>query len=75
MRDWNSGKIPYYTIPPAEAPANVHVSSTVVSSWGKEFDWNSLDSILDENAENQNTQGLVAMVWIHRYDLTFIGVR
>ena len=43
LQDWNGGKIPFYTIPPELK--NVHVSSSIVSSWGKEFD---IDTLLSQ---------------------------
>jgi nuclear GTP-binding protein len=36
LQDWNGGKIPFYTTPPAPA-AGTHVSAAVVPSWGREF--------------------------------------
>lgn len=45
LQDWNSGKIPYCTVPP-KTP-NVHISSEIVSSWSKEFD---IESILQQEA-------------------------
>eukprot|EP01114_Cavostelium_apophysatum_P014136 TRINITY_DN3586_c0_g1_i1.p1 TRINITY_DN3586_c0_g1~~TRINITY_DN3586_c0_g1_i1.p1 ORF type:complete len:602 (-),score=241.89 TRINITY_DN3586_c0_g1_i1:30-1835(-) len=43
LQDWNAGKIPFFTVPPKLK--NVHISSAIVSSWGKEFD---IDSILQQ---------------------------
>ncbi|KAI9204201.1 P-loop containing nucleoside triphosphate hydrolase protein [Polychytrium aggregatum] len=38
LQDWNSGRIPFYTVPPATGPAvDTHVSSAVVQSWSAEF--------------------------------------
>jgi len=36
LQDWNGGRIPYYTLPPADLP-DVHVGAAIVQSWGKEF--------------------------------------
>ncbi|KAJ3215926.1 Guanine nucleotide-binding protein-like 3 [Dinochytrium kinnereticum] len=33
--DWNAGKIPFYTVPPKEAP--VATSSAILTTWSKEF--------------------------------------
>lgn len=41
LKDWNSGKIPFYTVPAAVTPSLREAA--VVSSWGKEFD---LDSVM-----------------------------
>eukprot|EP01090_Pellita_catalonica_P016986 TRINITY_DN5033_c0_g1_i4.p2 TRINITY_DN5033_c0_g1~~TRINITY_DN5033_c0_g1_i4.p2 ORF type:complete len:544 (-),score=136.48 TRINITY_DN5033_c0_g1_i4:2886-4517(-) len=42
LRDWYSGKIPFYTIPPERK--GVHVGSAVVANWGKAF---NVDDIQD----------------------------
>ena len=45
LRDWQSGKIKFYTMPP-ETPTSSHVvESTIVGQWAKEFD---LDSIMQK---------------------------
>eukprot|EP01102_Stenamoeba_stenopodia_P018133 TRINITY_DN6611_c0_g2_i1.p1 TRINITY_DN6611_c0_g2~~TRINITY_DN6611_c0_g2_i1.p1 ORF type:complete len:510 (-),score=190.29 TRINITY_DN6611_c0_g2_i1:40-1464(-) len=36
LQDWNGGRIPYYTLPPADSQ-EVHVGAAVVQSWGQEF--------------------------------------
>ncbi|KAJ3165740.1 Guanine nucleotide-binding protein-like 3 [Geranomyces variabilis] len=39
LQDWNSGRIPFYTVPPqAGIPVNSHVSSSIVASWAQEFE-------------------------------------
>eukprot|EP01091_Cochliopodium_minus_P014972 TRINITY_DN5208_c0_g2_i1.p1 TRINITY_DN5208_c0_g2~~TRINITY_DN5208_c0_g2_i1.p1 ORF type:complete len:507 (-),score=146.54 TRINITY_DN5208_c0_g2_i1:476-1996(-) len=40
LKDWNSGKIRYYTMPPEEKTE--HISATVVTEWAKEFDFASV---------------------------------
>lgn len=37
LRDWNSGNIPFYTLPP-KGPSKAHLGASVVQEWGKEFD-------------------------------------
>ncbi|KAJ3033340.1 Guanine nucleotide-binding protein-like 3 [Rhizophlyctis rosea] len=38
LRDWNSGRIPFYTVPPASGVAvESHVASEIVQTWAKEF--------------------------------------
>lgn len=37
LQDWNSGKIPFYTLPP-KGPSTAHLSASVVQQWGEEFD-------------------------------------
>lgn len=40
LQDWNGGKIGFYTVPPARD--DIHVGAAIVSSWGSEFDLNSI---------------------------------
>jgi len=35
IQDWNSGKIPYYTIPPE--PETVHLGTSIMSQWSAQF--------------------------------------
>lgn len=42
LQDWNSGKIPFYTLPP-KGPSGAHLSSSVVQQWGEEFDTKNLE--------------------------------
>jgi len=44
LSDWNQGKIPYYTEPPA-VPESSFSESTIVSAWGKEFDISSINEV------------------------------
>merc|ERR1711865_571539 len=36
LEDWNSGKVPFYTLPPAAIKVSA-AQASVVSAWGKEF--------------------------------------
>jgi nuclear GTP-binding protein len=48
LQDWNTGKIPYYTIPPERTEI---VSTEITNEWGKEFDIDALtagDRLLDD---------------------------
>ncbi|KAJ6237874.1 guanine nucleotide-binding protein-like 3 [Anaeramoeba flamelloides] len=68
IRDWNSGKIPYYTSPPVinEEDVGKTIESKIVQEWGKTFEINDLldpeqlPSFIDNNQEylqsQQNTQ-------------------
>jgi hypothetical protein len=38
LQDWNSGVIPYYTLPPAEDANAAYEDAAVVSGWAQEFD-------------------------------------
>lgn len=38
IQDWNQGRIPFYTLPPASGIAvESHISSSLVQEWTKEF--------------------------------------
>lgn len=44
LKDWNHGKIPYYTVPPADAEPEVSKGgATIVSNFGAEFDLSKYD--------------------------------
>jgi len=49
LKDWNSGKICYYTQPPQRK--NVHLESKIVTEMSEEFDWSSLDQINQQSLE------------------------
>ncbi|XP_004363980.2 Gnl3l protein [Capsaspora owczarzaki ATCC 30864] len=60
LQDWNSGRIPYYTLPPAE-DASIHLKTEIVSTWGKEFDMQSLEkdqSTILAGLRTEREQGL-----------------
>ncbi|KAJ7328619.1 Guanine nucleotide-binding protein-like 3 [Desmophyllum pertusum] len=42
LKDWNSGKIVFYTHPPEQHTLPTHLSADIVSEWSKEFDVGSL---------------------------------
>lgn len=48
LNDWNSGKISYYTVPPETHKMATHVSASLVSEWGTEFD---IDSVIKAEEE------------------------
>jgi nuclear GTP-binding protein len=47
LQDWNTGRIPYYTLPPKEPTkdGNVHLGAQVVQQWSEEF---NLDQVSDQ---------------------------
>lgn len=49
LTDWVQGKIPYCTKPPAVAES-IHEETSVVATWGKEFDLSAVDqvAVIDE---------------------------
>lgn len=42
LQDWNSGNIPFYTLPP-KGPSRAQLGATVVREWGEEFDMKSVE--------------------------------
>ncbi|KAJ9059655.1 nuclear GTP-binding protein nug1 [Entomophthora muscae] len=42
LRDWNSGSIPYYTLPPKD-PVAPSQNTQIISTWGQEFDLKEYD--------------------------------
>ena len=51
LRDWNKGKIPYYSVPPpskSDAASGQDGSVTRVSEFGKEFDLNDIMAAHDK---------------------------
>lgn len=47
LRDWQTGRIKFYTVPP-ERQSNAVVATEIVTQWAKEFD---LDSLLQKEQE------------------------
>ena len=43
LQDWNGGKIPFYTLPPAKKPTH-DLGSSIVSSWGQEINIDALQA-------------------------------
>lgn len=43
LKDWNSGKIPYYTLPPETE--GIHIEAKIVQNWSNEIDINSIMEI------------------------------
>ena len=54
LKDWNHGKIPYYTVPPKDAEPEVRKGGAViVANFGAEFDLSKFDSqVLDSLKES-----------------------
>ena len=64
LRDWNSGKIPYYTIPPSIKEENkniIHNDAKIVSSFGEEFDISKVDEEVMNSLENKDQMDFVQM--------------
>jgi nuclear GTP-binding protein len=46
LTDWNAGRIPFFTTPPASGPAvDTHVSASLVEGWSKEFEMGELIAV------------------------------
>lgn len=50
LQDWNSGKIPYYTLPPTAEENKAHLGAAVVPTWGAEF---KVDEVEDDSILTQ----------------------
>jgi len=61
LQDWNSGKIPFYTIPPKKK--DVHISAEIVSDWSKAFDIGSIGQAEDAMLNNlsRNSENMMEM--------------
>ncbi|KAF2905753.1 hypothetical protein ILUMI_00430 [Ignelater luminosus] len=63
LEDWNHGKIKYYTVPPEEDDANIHISSAIVSEIAKEFDLDKFETmeteVLDKISPGTDGNGIV----------------
>ncbi len=64
LRDWNSGKIPYYTKPPSIKEENksiVHNDAKIVSGFDEEFDVNKFDDEILKSLDNNDEMDFVQM--------------
>ncbi|GKY94099.1 hypothetical protein MPSEU_000376300 [Mayamaea pseudoterrestris] len=61
LRDWNSGKIPYYTVPPHTAQPEVVNDAKIVSSFGKEFDLTKFDDAVLNNLKDTDEMDFVKL--------------
>ncbi|KAI9268164.1 hypothetical protein BDA99DRAFT_357666 [Phascolomyces articulosus] len=68
LQDWNGGKIPFYTLPPANKPTH-DLGSSIVSSWGQEINIDALQaadqsvlSVLPSMTEFGGSNAAVIMV-------------
>jgi nuclear GTP-binding protein len=64
IRDWNSGKIPYFTRPPSMKEENSNIvrnDAKIVSGFGEEFDVNKFDEEIMNELENNDEMDFVQM--------------
>ncbi|KAJ3343391.1 hypothetical protein HDU93_008756 [Gonapodya sp. JEL0774] len=56
LRDWNGGRIPYYTVPPSEnaTDTSLHADASIVEKWSKEFE---LPEIVEVEKEGLTAKG------------------
>ena len=62
LKDWNHGKIPYYTVPPADAEPDVSKGGAViVKNFGKEFDLSKFDDEVLQSLKESDEMDFVAI--------------
>jgi nuclear GTP-binding protein len=62
LKDWNNGKIPYYTVPPADAEPEVSKGGAViVSNFGAEFDLSKYDDQVLSSLKESDEMDFVQM--------------
>ena len=66
LKDWNTGKIPFYTRPPTEeeyraTKSTVENDAQIVSSFSKAFDVNTMDNEVLGSLENKDEMDFVQM--------------
>jgi len=63
LKDWNQGKIPYYTVPPKDAEPDVSKGGAViVSSFGAEFDLSAFDDKVLSSLKESDEMDFVELV-------------
>jgi nuclear GTP-binding protein len=60
LNDWNSGKIPFYTVPPSAQKS--HIAASVVSNWSDAFDLQSDDQVVLSGLPAAFDQDAIIMV-------------
>jgi nuclear GTP-binding protein len=62
LKDWNHGKIPYYTVPPKDAEPKVQKGGAViVSNFGAEFDLSKFDDEVLQSLKESDAMDFVAL--------------
>jgi nuclear GTP-binding protein len=56
LKDWNAGKIPYFTQPPASDPACEGTEATVVTELAKEFDFSRFDDVVMDALDDEKDE-------------------
>mmetsp|Transcript_31381 Transcript_31381/g.48133 ORF Transcript_31381/g.48133 Transcript_31381/m.48133 type:complete len:532 (+) Transcript_31381:154-1749(+) len=61
LRDWNSGKIPYYTPPPKETNEAAHNDAVIVTNFGDAFDVTKYDDQIMQSLKESDEMDFVEM--------------
>lgn len=61
LRDWNSGKIPYYTAPPKVVPETTSGNAVIVTQFAKEFDLSKFDDALMDTLKDSDEMDYVQL--------------
>lgn len=61
LRDWNNGKIPYYTPPPKVAPKVAPENAVIVTEFAKEFDVSTFDDTVMNALEDTDEMDFVEL--------------
>lgn len=61
LRDWNSGKIPYYTVPPKSTPEMPSGGAVVVTKFAKEFDLSKFDGAVMDSLKDSDEMDFVQL--------------
>jgi nuclear GTP-binding protein len=61
LKDWNNGKIPYYTAPPKNVGPDVSTDAVVVAKFGAEFDITKFDAQVMDNLKDSDAMDFVQL--------------
>lgn len=61
LKDWNNGKIPYFTAPPKDAGPSVESDAVVVTQFGQEFDLAKYDEEVLQSLKESDEMDFVKL--------------
>ena len=61
LKDWNSGRIPYYTVPPRDSAPEKSNDAVVFSSFSKEFDLSHFDHAVMSSLKDKDEMDFVQL--------------
>jgi len=68
LQDWNSGKIPYYTVPPESEFAQNRLEATIVSEWSEAFKLSDITELeKKQDYERITSKSRIAHFCYHYY--------